>query len=263
MEGRSDWEDGHIGLLHLPESITARMGNPPQAWRTAGPELYAGLDFTWMTELLQFDHWSLLGAGPLKDTHDMSFFEAPIPNYVTLQYWAKLRLLKGVHEGNLAQASVEVRHLAELIGSSGSLVSEMIRISFYGIERKTWEDLGQQPAEPLISADDAWRARQAGFAGMYLLYPGVPKAVREKALKCMPMRCTALMEGLGAAAALTQLVPSAQEDVEWLQSQSACDPELAKWVARSPPVTKEMALQSFSSERNLEIAMRALTDGGL
>ncbi len=263
MDGRSDWEGGRLGLLHLPASITDRMANPPGAWRQAGPQLYAGLDFSWMVELQQFDHWSLLAAGPLKDKQDYTFFEAPLPNYVTLQNWAKLRLLKGIHEGNLAQASVEVRHLAELCGSSGTLIGEMIRISFYGIERKTWEDVGQQPPEAVMSADDAWRTRHASFVGMYMLYPGVPRAVREKALKCIPTRCAALMEGIGAAASLSQLVPDAQKDVDWLLAQSPCDVELAKRVSRSPPVSSEMIRQNFTGDQGLERSLRSMTDGGL
>jgi hypothetical protein len=71
------------------------------------------------------------------------------------------------------------------------------------------------------------------------------------------------MEGIGVAASLSQVVPGTKEDLEWLQAQSPCDPELAKWVARSPPASKESALQAFSIERTLETSMRSLTDGGL
>lgn len=263
MAGRTDWEGGRIGLLHLPASLTQRMSNPPNAWRQAGPELYAGLDFTWMSELLQFDHWSLLGAGPLRDDKPTSFYEANLPNYVTLMHWSKLRLLKGVHDGNLAQASVEVRHLAGLIASSGTLIGEMIRISLYNIERKTWEDLGQPVPGGLPSADENWRLRHSAFAGMYLLYPGVPRAVKEKALKCVPMRCAALLEAIGAAASVRQIVPGMQQEIEWLQGQSPCDSQVATQAANSPPATREILTQNYMSERGLVSSMQSLTDGGL
>lgn len=264
MAGRSDWEGGKIGLLHLPDSITQRMSNPPGAWRQAGPELYAGLDFTWMTELLQFDHWSLLGAGPLRDKEAANFYEEILPNYMPLMNWSKLRLIKGVHEGNLAQASVEVRHLADLIRSSGTLIGEMIRFAIYGLERKVWEDLGQPMPEGLPSTDEAWRLRHSAFAGMYFLYPGVPRAVREKALACIPTRCAALMEAIGAAASLRQLLPEAQLDLAWLQAQSPCDPELAARAARSPPITRDVITQNFmGGPAGIEPSMQSLTDGGL
>ncbi len=263
MAGRADWEGGKIGMLHLPASITQRMSNPPNAWRNSGPELYAGLDFTWMTEVMQFDHWSLYGAGPLRDEKETNFYEVNLPNYVSLQHWAKLRLLKGVHEGNLAQASVEVRHLAGLIASSGTLIGEMIRISMYGIERKTWEDLGQPMPEALPSADEAWRLRHSAFAGMYLLYPGVPRAVKEKALKCIPMRCAALVEAIGAAASMKQIVPGMQQEIDWLRAQSPCDTEVATRAANSPPATREILQQNYMSDISLMNSLHSLTDGGI
>lgn len=262
LAGRTDWEGGRLGLLHLPESITSRMGNPPQAWRSAGPELYAGLDFSWMTELLQFDHWTMMAAGPLRDDDAVSFFEAPLPNYVTLQYWVKLRLLKGLHEHDLARASQEVRHLATLCASNGTLVSEMIRVSLYGIERKTWEDLGQPMPEGGLTADDASQARHATLGGPFFLYPGVPRAVREKALKCIPTRCAALLETIGVTASFSALVPSTREDLAWLLEQKPCDEALARRLTRSPPVAPEI-LRQLQDMGGIKRAMEGLTDGGL
>ncbi len=263
MAGRTDWEGGVVGLLHLPAPLTERMNSPPGAWRTMGPELYAGFDFGWMRELLAFDHWSLLTAGPLRDHPDVPFFEAPLPNYVTLQTWAKLRLLQGLREGDLAAASLEVRHLADLIASSGTLLGEMIRVAIHGIERKTWDDAGLVPPDPPLTDAERFEARHASFAGMYFLYPGVPRAVREKALECVPSRCSALVEAIGASSSLAGLVPSATGDVEWLLAQAPCDPALAAQAAKAPPITAELAMQNFNGERSLEKSMRQLTDGGL
>ncbi len=263
MAGRTDWEGGVVGLLHLPASLTERMSNPPGAWRTMGSESYAGLDFVWMHELLAFDYWSLLATGPLRDHPDVPFFEAPLPNYVTLQTWSKLRLLKGLREGDLAAASLEVRHLADLIASSGTLLGEMIRVAIHGIERKTWDDAGLVPPDPPLTDAERFEARHAAFAGMYFLYPGVARAVREKALKCVPSRCSALVEAIGASSSLAGLVPSATGDVEWLLAQAPCDPALAAQAAKAPPITAALAMQNFNGERSLEKSMRQLTDGGL
>lgn len=263
LSSRVDWEGGRIGSLHLPASITDRMGNPPQAWRGAGPELYAGLDFSWMTDLLQFDHWTMLAAGPLRDDEAVSFFEAPLPNYVTLQNWVKLRLLKGVHDGELESASREVRHLAALCASTGTLVGEMIRVAIYNIERKTWEDVGQPIPQDGLTADDAFRARHASLGGTYFLYPGVPRAVREKALKCVPTRCSSLLEGIGVTASFRALVPSAQQDLDWLLAQKPCDDALARRLTNVPPVKPELLEQMLGSEGGIVKSMAALTDGGL
>lgn len=177
-----------------------------------GPDLYAGLDFAWMKELLAFDHWSMMTAGPLRDGPTQSFMEAPIPNFVTLQNWAKLRLLKGLHEGDLASASLEVRHLAMLCATTGTLVGDMIRLAILGIERGFSEE-HQLPNAPALTQAEAQRLRGASFAAVDFLLPGVDPATRTKALKCLPNRCTALVEALGMSASLRELVPRRAPEV--------------------------------------------------
>lgn len=264
MAGRSDWEDGRFGLLHLTPAITERMGNPPGAWRKMGPEIYAGLDFSWMKALLQFETWSLATASPLRDVAEMTnFFEAPIPNYVTLQHWVKLRLLKGLHENDLATASLEVRHLAELIGTNGILVGDMIRIAMFSIERAFYEEHGI-PTPPAMTQNEGMRRRHAAFAAMDFLLPGVESGVREKAMKCIPNRCSALMEGMGAAAALRGIAPNASEQLQWLRAQEQCDSELADLAMKSRPMDPKRVLDSVG-ERSLEKSMNGLLatfDGG-
>ncbi|MBL8915857.1 MAG: hypothetical protein JNM17_34480 [Archangium sp.] len=264
MAGRSDWEDGRFGLLHLTPALTERMNNPPGAWRKMGPELYAGLDFSWMKALLQFETWSLATASPLRDVAEMTnFFEAPIPNYVTLQHWAKLRLLKGLHENDLANASLEVRHLAELIGTNGILVGDMIRIALFGIERAFYEEHGIA-TPPAMTQNDAMRRRHAAFAAMDFLLPGVDGATREKAMKCIPNRCSALMEGMGAAASLRGIAPGAADQLQWLRGQEQCDSELADLAMKSKPMDPKRLFDSVG-DRSLEKSMNALMatlDGG-
>ncbi|MEW5741203.1 MAG: hypothetical protein AB1938_19930 [Myxococcota bacterium] len=263
MDGRADWEGGRVGLLHLPASLTDRMGNPPGAWRSLGPSAYQGLDFGWMRELLQYDHWSLLGAGPLRYREGQTFFEADLPNFVTLLHWVRLRLLKGLHEGDLPRASEEVRHLADLCASSGTLVGEMIRAGMYGIERETWTGAGLTPVEPLPTAEEVQRFRFAGRAAPYFLFPGVRPEVRRKALECMPLRCAALNEAIGAAAALRGVTPSADEAIGWLSGQQPCEPALAAWLAKVPPSSVESLATNLTAEAGVEPFVRQLLDGGL
>lgn len=261
MAGRSDWEEGRLGLLHLPDALTERMRNPPLAWRRLGPDAYAGLDFGWMKKLLQFDHWSIVTASPLRDVAETrTYADAPLPNFVTLQSWAKLRLLKGLHENDLPQASVEVRHLAQLVATTGSLVGDMIRIALLGIERGFLEE-HHLTLVPAMTADEAFRLRHSNFAAKDFLLPGVDTAVREKAMKCMPNRCTALAESIGSTAMVRDLVPQAGEHLTWLLQQPQCDPELAQLASRFKPMTAPEILDSYSAN-TLEESMRALLDAG-
>jgi len=234
LSSRVDWEGGTIGSLHLPKPLTERMA--ALAWMSFKPADYAGLDFAWLTELLEYDTWSMSKTGPLRDLNITNFYEAPIPNFVSLQQWSKLRLAKGLNENDLPRASLEVQHLADLCGSTDILIGGMIRSAILGIERSMYERLGQPLPEALPTADEAFAYRRTTFASMYFLYPGVPRSVREKAIACSAARCSAITEALGISAGARQLVPEAQENLEWLLSQHPCDGALADSIARSPPV---------------------------
>lgn len=265
MAGRTDWEDGHTGLLHLPDLLTERLRNPPGAWRRFGPEVYAGLDFSWMKELLQFDTWSIATASPLRDVAEVTtYFDAPLPNFVTLQHWSKLRLLKGLHENDLASASLEVRHLADLIGTTNTLVGDMVRVALFGIERGFLEEHGIALV-PMMTLSEQQQRRHAAFAGLDFLLPGVDRAVRAKALKCIPNRCSALMESLGTASALKGIVPGLDDHVQWLREQATCDPAMVELTTRLKPMHPGDLLDSLG-ERSLDDSMQKLLealDGGV
>ncbi|MEW6434957.1 MAG: hypothetical protein AB1730_25940 [Myxococcota bacterium] len=263
MAGRADWEDHRYGLLHLPDSLTARMKDPPLAWRRFGPSDYAGLDFSWMQEIAQFDHWSLSAQGPLSNVDTIDHFTAPLPNYVTMQNWVRLRLVKARDEGDLSQASLEIHHLGDLIASSGTLIGEMIRAAFFNIERGFYEDAGLQPPMALPSADEVQQLRGVAFAGMYFLFPVVKRAVREKALACLPMRCVGLTEAIGSTAALRNVVPAAREHLDWLLAQSPCDPLQAQRLARGPGASIDELIDNYSGDGvGVEKWMQRLLDGG-
>lgn len=205
MEGRADWENGRVGQLHLPEALVARLKTP--GWQSSGPELYAGLDFSWMKQLLEFDHWS------------------------------RLRLLKGAHEGQLEQATSEVLHLADLCASGGTLIGELMRASsFHGLVRETWAQAGRAPPVAPFSESERAQVRAAAFAGAFLLYPGVPNEVRAKALECIPMRCAALQEALGVSASLRAVRPTGEADAKWLREQQPCDVASADLLLTAPPL---------------------------
>ncbi len=252
LSSRIDWEGGVLGSLHLPKSLTDRMSAPPDAWWRMEAADYAGLDFGWLTELLGYDTWALSTTGPLRDLERTNFLEAPIPNFVSLMHWAKLRFLKGALEADLARASMEVRHLAMLCGSTHLLIGDMIRFAIYGIERRFFEQLGQPAPSGLSDAVDGESSRRTVFAGMYFLYPGVPKAVRQKALTCAASRCSAMTEAIAINAAARATLPEAQEGLEWLLGQHPCDAELAARIAKSPPASDEVLAHQIDDVPSLD-----------
>ncbi len=185
---------------------------------------------------------------------------APPPNFVTLQSWVKLRLLKGLHENDLPQASVEVRHLGDLVATTGSLVGDMIRIAFFNIERGFYEEHGLT-APPGLTAHQAHQLRHGDFASRQFLMPGVESAVREKAIKCMPNRCTAMAEAIGTTAMMRKVAPESREHLTWLLQQPQCDPALAELSARFRPLAAKEVMEVLDSHP-LEESMRALLDAG-
>lgn len=245
MAGRADWENGSVGLLHLPDTVTARLQEPAEAWRQAGPELYAGLDFSWLKALREFDHWSLATQGPLKDQRPVAALESPLPNYLTLVSWAKLRLLKGAHDHDLWAASDEVLHLAELCASNGSLLGELLRGAFHALVRGSFVRAGSPVPAGVFTEADRREVRDAALAGVHLLYPGVPNDVRETALACMPMRCAALNEAIGFASGLGAVRASVADDVRWLSQQQPCDAALATLLSHAPPLDPARVRESL------------------
>jgi hypothetical protein len=260
---RVDWEDGRTGLLHLPDALQQHVRElAPNTWPTAlTPSDWRGLDFQWMQALLSYDAWSLSVDGPLHNQDSIDFLTAPIPNFIQLQTWAKLRLamaLTSTHD--LPQASLEIRHLGDLIASTGSTVGEHIRIVLLRFVRLAWEASGQTSPEPVLSADDEQAARRVSFASPYFLFPGVPRAVREKALACAPVKCSLLMEALGAHTALRDFVPDAQEGIDWVLAQHPCDPGLAAKAATGKALDPETIMKMWGSSPGAE---RIVPDGGV
>lgn len=128
------------GKLHLPEELAQRLGPAgPQGnqsdWgvRIPGADL-AALDFSWLKALARFDHWTVLSAGRLRSFPANDFFSTPIPNYISLTQWSKLRFVLARRRGDHAAASSEVRHLAALLRTQNILISDMIAVALYRID---------------------------------------------------------------------------------------------------------------------------------
>jgi hypothetical protein len=195
--------DDPPGLLHLPEELNKRVAGYGSDWPLRIDERdFGSLDFTWMAQLRQFDHWTVLAFGRLRDVPADNIMRDPIPNYLSLLLWSKLRLAMALRRGDAAAASSDVRHLADLIRSQDILIAEMIAIALYRIDAhaRTFADaagtgLAGWPAGDPEQFD---RHRRAAFASIYFTYPGVDPDVVRKAIDCAPTPCVALVEGAAA-----------------------------------------------------------------
>jgi hypothetical protein len=200
MAPRIDYEkplDQPPGSLHISDELRAKLRDSDWLSKVTDEEL-AGRDFSWMTALAQFDHWSYLGAGRLRDLPEADALHGSIPNYSSLMAWSKLRYALALRRGDARAASAEVRHLADLIASQGLLISQMVAVAIYRLDVPA--RAAAQAAQQDVSAwaapdlDGLQKTRDLSFASMYFGYPGVDPATVRKAMSCSLSPCVALAE---------------------------------------------------------------------
>lgn len=191
------------GKLHLSDEFRQRINDYGADWPTRIDERdLAGLDFGWLNALAQFDHWSVLAAGRLREHPPDNIYRDAIPNYIGFQVWSKLRLATGLRRGDMLTASTEVRHLADLIRSQQLLIAELIGVTLYRLDahaRTVAKAAGVSVDEwPEAQTEDLASYRNASFGSIYFTYPQVNPETLRKAIGCSPTPCTALLEGAAA-----------------------------------------------------------------
>ena len=80
------------------------------------------VDFSWFNEIKKYDMWDIEENSPLAHMDEFDFTKYPIPKFIALYDWSKLRLIKGVQEKNMKTAFDEVVHLARLLHSTETLI---------------------------------------------------------------------------------------------------------------------------------------------
>ncbi|MCM2279147.1 MAG: permease prefix domain 1-containing protein [Oligoflexia bacterium] len=158
--GFSQSERDSAASLAIPEALRRKLQSPDWLEATADSSAF---ETAWLGELSGFDHWDLFRSGPLKtyleQNPDAAFWILPVPDYAVLRDWAKIRLLKGIHDGNVLPALREVRHLARLVYSNELLVSDMIAVSMLRDEAAAYRSA---VSKRLLSASD-WKPLSEEF----------------------------------------------------------------------------------------------------
>lgn len=265
---RVDWENASKarGLLHLPDAVHARLQEYGPAWpiRISDADLQ-GLDFSWLTQLDGFDHWTLLGDGPARDSADPQFSTSPVPNLVGFQDWAKLRFAKALRDGDLPRASAELRHLVSLLQSTGMLIGEAVAVVLLKLERAAYDtarDRGVRDTVELhpFTREDLDDYRRSAFASSELLFPGVSPETMKKALGCAANPCMAIYEATGIHAELGAFsATDTSRDFRALADSAGCDSKQLDWLRRVKPVDLGAAARNLTGAHALQ---RFLPDAG-
>lgn len=200
LNSKVHWEIGdihHQGSLVLPEFLNREMNKD---WAIKKPLFKKlGLNFSWMKELLQYDHWS-------PDTNSPAFpenkkyltYSFPVPSYRDLITWAKLRLLYGKETGDTQSAYREVRHLIRLIWTNDYLVSSMVAVNMLKLEHQFHEVLlpEEEGSWELIPEDAIMRGKRYFYSSRAF----ADIALNAEMLNAIPMTevnlCSIVVEGL-------------------------------------------------------------------
>ena len=126
LNPRVEWSKTPSTVMPWPANIDPSL-LAQDDWKARGAEVVLdGVDLSWFAELKRFDHWDISRATQHQIMHPYAYNDAPIPNFVALKRWARLRLLAGARAGDEPAAQEEVRHLARLCASTETLVGVVI-----------------------------------------------------------------------------------------------------------------------------------------
>lgn len=212
-------------------------------WRHAAPSLWANVDFSWMATLGDFDYWDLeaLGPAPLAGVSI-----APVPNLVDVGDWVRLRLAKGLHDGDLPRAQSEVRELARLLLTTEDLGTILVGASFLGTAASARTP---EVFEGPVTREDRLRMSRATFATFAFTIVGAPEEAEPDFKDIRFGRCVALHDAVMLALPLRSGLSEARlRDVAVLGRLLAEAPECRlrslrrKWAAPDEPLPAERTL---------------------
>ncbi len=215
-----------VGLLELPPPLVDRIRASGSDWTTALTVAdTAGLDFDWMAQLQSYDYWSLATAGAMAEQGPtVDPFNASLPYYPLLIQWAKLRYVRALGQGDLAEAIAEVQQLAYMIHTNGLTLADASAIVIVALQSQLAIAAAQQgypslPPAPL-DGEGSRQLRDLLIAGAAFTLPGVDESVFERAMQCVPDPCVALNEGLAQHRELDPLSERGDDDPFWSYAAS-------------------------------------------
>jgi hypothetical protein len=251
LEPRIGWDPpGPQGTLQLDEDLSRRVGSYGDEWATGITDSdLQDVDFGWMAQAQHYDVWRPTGSADLPDTDAL---DQPYMSYLTLYPWVKLRLVLGLKRGDFAQASAEVRHLAWLLHTQGTVLGDMVgAVLLHSDSRARAQaasagiDVGSAMA---LDAEDLARFERVTRSAAYFFYPGVSAKVVDRARRCLKNPCSALDEGLVGNSALAGFASSDNRaSVEAAARSAGCDGALIDRLLKDRPATPEQGVAYLTS----------------
>lgn len=250
------WGDnGARGSLEPSTDLTDRMASYKKDWATkVTDEDLAGLDFSWMRELQAYDHWNLMADGPLRHGPPEDLSVDSLPKLLAFQTWAKLRLASALRTGDFAAASSDVRHLAQVLNSDGTLVGHMVAGAITLAEKRAFEaatarglnTTGWTP--PDYTEEDRDRLKRVAFTGPFFFAPGVPPEVMRKAAGCLGGHCASLFEAMRMQCFIAPYYPDDNRaTLDAIALHMGCDADMVEHTRHCGSATVDDAFGSDMS----------------
>jgi len=180
---RLDWAPSTPGLVRSLTTDPPRIGLPSEVAkrvRAWGPDFvrhhselhYEDIDLSWMGEIRKFDYWNIFELSSPELVFEsglaleLYLTQTLTPQFEELALIGKVRLMRGLNEGNLELAIEETRHWAELLYSTETLMGAMAAIAVLRAHNDVWEYLDDHVQTDVgewtpIGRDQLDRARRA------------------------------------------------------------------------------------------------------
>jgi len=202
LNPRMSWDGGASPAgseLTLPDGLADRLREWGDTWTEHAADIdWSSLDFAWMRAVADYGFWSILPGGPLEHLEHPRFGSMPLPSFIALQTWAKLRLLAARQKGDHGIASRELRQVAWLCHSTELLIGSMVAVAILGLERRAYVSAlaGKVEVGAWKPFDEEWiaDARAVGFAAPGFANPMIGDALVERARVVKAARCSGLTE---------------------------------------------------------------------
>lgn len=255
--------------LRVPEPWSERLDEWGSDWLRDGSSAeLSGIDFGWMGELRRFSTWDLLNEGPLARIEESEWdrwhiASTPLPDLYSLRIWAKLRLLAGLQQDRMREASAEVRHLAWLSYQNETHSGAAIGHGLLALDREAYDSpharqvsrVGWKPMSP----DQLDRMRRLVRVKSAYDSLALPSDLAARVQDCsVPAvtACLALGDKAGTHAALRRFLQSVYPErfaileEELAVGSAPCRKALsARYARSSPPLAGQASLQAGRDER--------------
>ncbi len=158
LNARIPWVEGNSAPDRNKGEFTKGLSDVESSFKSwkdmwlehAGELNYSRFNLAWMGQLESFDYWEIEKNSPAADLFSKNpsipgyLYGHPLPDFISFERLAKIRLMKGVAEKQVLAALRETRQLAKMLYTTEHLPGLIVAHAILGLERRAYEYALQQ-----------------------------------------------------------------------------------------------------------------------